>query len=245
MATQIFAHRGCSGGFPENTWPAFRAAVEADVDGIELDVHLSKDNQLIVMHDETVDRTTNGKGQIKDLTLAEIKKLDAGANFPTKSIYAAVPTFPEIFALLKEKHFTGILNIEIKTDVIAYEGIEEILAKEVNRRSIPFQMIFSSFHLPSLEKFHQLLPDASLGYITRLEEEKAEIVKNTPYLEALHPRINWLHENKRKLAVYPKPIRSWTVNKESDMRFCFKHNIAGFFTNYPELAMKIREEYDG
>lgn len=246
MTTQIFAHRGASGAFPENTWPAFEAAVKAGVDGIELDVHLSKDNQLIVMHDETVDRTTNGSGRIMDMTLAEIKELDAGAKFPTKSIFAAVPTFTEVLALLAEKNFSGILNVEIKTDVLEYPGIEEALAAVVSRRKVDFQMIFSSFRLSTLEAFHGLVPEAELAYIIRLEEEKTKLVEKTPYLQGLHPKITWLHEHKRSPAAYPKPIRTWTVNKEADMRFCFDHQIAGFFTNYPALAMKIRrEEYDG
>ena len=79
--TKIYAHRGFSEKYPENTMLAFEKAVEIGVDGIELDVHLTKDNELVIIHDEDVKRTTNGEGLVKDMTLEELKKLDASATF--------------------------------------------------------------------------------------------------------------------------------------------------------------------
>ena len=117
---QIYAHRGSSGTHPENTLPAFAEAVRVGADGIELDVHLSKDGYLIVMHDEEVDRTTNGKGLIREKTLEELKKLNAGGKFSKEFPAAKVPELREVLGLLLQKNYRGMLMIEIKTDQYEY-----------------------------------------------------------------------------------------------------------------------------
>ena len=120
--TKNFAHRGFSGKYPENTLLAFSKAIEEGVDGIENDVHLTKDGVLVVMHDELVDRTTNGKGYIKDKTYEELAQLDASYIFkeygPQK-----VPTLREYLELVKDTDI--ITNIELKTGVFEYPGIEQ------------------------------------------------------------------------------------------------------------------------
>lgn len=128
---QIYAHRGSSGTHPENTLPAFAEAVRVGADGIELDVHLSKDGYLIVMHDEEVDRTTNGKGLIREKTLEELKKLNAGGKFSKEFPAAKVPELREVLGLLLQKNYRGMLMIEIKTDQYEYPGIEEKLKVEI------------------------------------------------------------------------------------------------------------------
>ena len=121
--TKIFAHRGSKGTHPENTLASFKEAVRVGSDGIELDVHLTKDGHLVVIHDETVDRTTNGTGEIRNLTLAEIKAMDAGGWFHNKYAGEKIPTLEEVLLLLTELGFNGQLNIELKTDVIQYKGL--------------------------------------------------------------------------------------------------------------------------
>ncbi|MEO2462017.1 glycerophosphodiester phosphodiesterase family protein, partial [Enterococcus faecalis] len=120
--TDIIAHRGSKGTHPENTCIAFREAVRVGAEGIELDVHLSKDGYLIVMHDETVDRTTDGHGEIQQLTLNELKQLDAGSWFQKNPSVQCVPTLEDVLNCLEEEQFNGFLNIELKTDIIHYEG---------------------------------------------------------------------------------------------------------------------------
>ena len=115
MKTKIFAHRGSKGKYPENTLLSFEKALEEKADGIEIDVHLTKDGEVAVIHDEKLERTTNGKGYVKDFTLAELKKLDAGQG-------QQIPSLKEVFMLLKN---TGTeLNIELKTGSVDYKGIE-------------------------------------------------------------------------------------------------------------------------
>ena len=118
----IFGHRGASGHAPENTLEAFRLAMDMGADGFELDVHLSQDGQLVVIHDESVDRTTDGTGFVRDLTLSQLKALDASNHMPAYS-GAQIPTLAEVFQLIRNTHH--IVNVEIKTDECFYPGIEE------------------------------------------------------------------------------------------------------------------------
>ena len=120
VETKIFAHRGSKSNRPENTLAAFSEAIKVGSDGIELDVHLTKDNQIVVIHDESIDRTTNGTGLIRDLTFKDIRQYSAGAWFDTQYKFEKVPLLSEVLDLLCDLKFTGILNIEIKTDNFAY-----------------------------------------------------------------------------------------------------------------------------
>ena len=118
----ILGHRGASGHAPENTLEAFKLAMDMGAEGFELDVHLSKDGELVVIHDETVDRTTNGKGLVWEKTLAELKELDA-CNKMEAYRGAKIPTLREVYELIRDTDH--IVNVEIKTDDIFYPQIEE------------------------------------------------------------------------------------------------------------------------
>ena len=110
---RVFAHRGYSGRYPENTMTAFREAMKAGTDGIELDVQLSKDGQLVIIHDETLDRTTTGKGYVKDYTLSELKQLDASGRFLTGE---RIPAFEEYCEWVKDTSL--VTNVELKTSIV-------------------------------------------------------------------------------------------------------------------------------
>ena len=103
--TKIIAHRGSRGTRPENTLEAFQEALKVACDGIELDVHLTKDGEVVVIHDETVDRTTSGKGYVKEMTLEQLKKLDSGSWFDPQYSNARIPTLQEVLILLEENRF--------------------------------------------------------------------------------------------------------------------------------------------
>lgn len=122
MKTQIWAHRGASAYAPENTLEAFRLAAEMGADGVELDVQLSRDGELVVAHDETIDRVSNGTGYIKDYTLAQLKELSFNRLFPAFK-EARIPTLLEVYELLKPAGLT--VNVELKTGIILYPEIEE------------------------------------------------------------------------------------------------------------------------
>ena len=124
---KIWAHRGCSYRYPENTLSSFREACRYEIEGIELDIQLSKDGEIVVIHDERVDRTTNGSGRVEDLTLWELKKLKIQPNEQSSRVYETIPTMKEVLALLAPvcRRDGLLINIELKNSVVRYEGMEQ------------------------------------------------------------------------------------------------------------------------
>lgn len=243
MLTQIIAHRGSKGTRPENTLLAFQAALDDGADGIETDVHLSKDGHLIIMHDETVDRTTNGTGRIMDLTLAELKQLDAGGSFDPLYAGASVPTLDEVVQLLIQQNFTGIFNLELKTNRIHYDGIETLVADYFNHHEVPFKLVYSSFYGKSIERLHALQPDVEFDSLFQAKQQTAKRLHAEHVVLGYHPDIRWVRLH---WLLLPKvQLRPWTVNKERDMRFCYRHRFAGVITDYPGLAHRIRVKVQG
>jgi glycerophosphoryl diester phosphodiesterase len=163
ISTRILAHRGFSAAAPENTLAAFRSAIEAGADGFELDVHMTKDGELVVIHDETVDRTTNGTGWIKDLTLVEIKRLDAGSWYSSQFTDERIPTLREVLDLIKDSNHT--VNIELKNNLIAYPKLEEKVLREVDRADMEKRVVLSSFNHTSIYNLHLLRPTVKLGVL--------------------------------------------------------------------------------
>lgn len=243
--TKIFAHRGSKGTHPENTLPAFKEAINIGADGIELDVQLTKDQKLVVIHDNTVDRTTDGSGEITDFTLEELKGLDAGSWFNSAFKGERIPTFDEVLACLIENGFKGILNIEVKTDEKDYPGIEEILVNRLRERAYEFTIWYSSFNFTTLETLHRLDPERPLAYIMYDNQNEMAMVKYIPFIKAVHPKKTVLSNDAHELRTYPLPLRPWTINSEDDLRVAFTHKIAGVHTDYPETALQIRESIVG
>lgn len=241
--TKIFAHRGSKGTHPENTLSAFREACRVKADGIELDIQLTKDHHLVVIHDETVDRTTNGQGLIKELTLADIKKLDAGSWYNEKSKGATVPTFLEVLELLNQEAFKGVLNIEVKTDRFRYKGIEELVVKELGEVSFPGSYMYSSFNTKTLERLHAIDPETEQAAILDRSPKTLRFSQKRAYIDGFHPSLFWIKKNQEELSKYKGSIRPWTINKEEDIALCVELELEGIHTDFPERAMRIREEY--
>lgn len=236
--TKVIAHRGSKGTHPENTFAAFQEAVDCQSDGIELDVQYTKDKALVVIHDNTVDRTTNGQGEIDQLTLQEIQQLDAGSWFDPIYSDQRIPLFTEVLVFLEQQGFKGLLNIEIKTDEKAYLGIEGDIVKVMQSESWGFDYVYSSFNLTSLEIVHQLDPLAEKAYIMATSVKKIKKAQTMAFIRGIHPKIDWVKSQGDKISAYPKAVRPWTVNDELDMRYCFRHNITGIHTDYPREAIR-------
>lgn len=161
---KIWAHRGCSQRYPENTLTAFeKAAALKGLVGIELDIQLTKDGYVVVCHDERVDRTTDGIGEVRGFTLAELKqlKIDAG-----NGKWEQIPTMEEVFDLLQERLKENLrLNIELKNSVVPYEGMEEAIVDLVRRKGLQESVMYSSFYAFSLERLRKLAPASELGIL--------------------------------------------------------------------------------
>ena len=236
----IYGHRGASGHAPENTLEAFRLAMDMGADGFELDVHLSKDGQLVVIHDETVDRTTDGTGLVRDLTLEQLKALDA-SNGMDAYRGAKIPTLGEVFDLVRDTHH--IVNVEIKTDEWFYEEIEEKCLALAKEKGVEDRVIYSSFNHFTLMKMRALEPDAKLGMLF------GDIMV-APWEYAKQLNVDYLHPMKMNIYVPGSAeqtlkagygINMWTINDEETMGECMKYG-AGIITNYPDIAVALKNK---
>lgn len=235
--SKIFAHRGFSGKYPENTMLAFKKAIEENVDGIELDVQLTKDGEVIIIHDETLDRTTDGKGLVVDYTLEEIKKFNASYIFKDMG-FNSIPTLREYFELVK--NFDLITNIELKTGVNQYLGIEEKVLSLIQEFQLKNKVIISSFNHFSVMRMKKIAPYLKCGFLS--EDWIIEAGKYTYSfgIECYHPRFNNLIPDViEELKKYNLEINTWTVNSEEDMKYLKEKGIDSIITNYPDLAKKI------
>jgi glycerophosphoryl diester phosphodiesterase len=236
-----FAHRGFSGKYPENTLLAFGKAIEAGCDGIELDVHLSKDGELVIIHDELVDRTTNGRGLVADYTLAELQKLDASAGYSGVYGKNKIPTLQAYFELIKDTNI--VTNIELKTGVNPYPGIEEKTLAMIDAYGLRDRIIISSFNHYSVLRMQALAPDMQYGFL-----EESWIVDMADYtaahgVQCIHPIFNAIDEAYVKAAREKGlAINTWTVNAEEDIRRMVELGIDGIIGNYPDLIGKVIKE---
>lgn len=241
--TLIIAHRGSKGTKPENTCASFVEAVKVGADGIELDVHMTKDKELVVIHDETVDRTTNGTGVVKKMKLEDIKRLDAGSWFGEEYSNEKIPTLKEVFNLLDEMNYKGILNIEIKTDKTRYFGIEKVLSKLVEEKH-SFKVLYSSFNIKTLKKINKYDKKTPKTYLVKsVELNKKEIDKlqKDNIFIGINPSIKKIKKCNEFLEKFTKSIMPWTVNSEEDILFCIDQKFKGLITDFPERALKIRD----
>lgn len=236
----IWAHRGASGYLPENTLPAFRKAAELGADGVELDIQMTKDGEIVVCHDETINRTSNGKGWIKDYNLAALKLFDF-SKVQKGAEPCEIPTLREVFELLKPTGLT--INIELKTGVVFYEGIEEKTIALVKEYGMEDRVIYSSFNHASVVKIKQIDPAAKTAFLY------ADGLLD-PCEYALKHRMNALHPALYNLQ-YPGFVQSaeeagidvnvWTVNTEEHAKMCAMAGVNAIITNYPDLVRKAVE----
>ena len=241
--TKNYAHRGFSGEYPENTMLAFRKAVEAGADGIELDVHFTKDKEIVVIHDETIDRTTDGKGEVESFTLERLKKFNAFGRFQGKYDFQAIPTLREYFEFIAPVE--GFMtNIELKTGINEYPGIEKAVLELIDEFSLRDRIIISSFNHFSVARFKALAPDVKCGFLedSRIIDFGAYAKKNG--VEFVHPLYKCLTEDVfREIYSNGIGINTWTVNDEQSVRFLVKNNVDAVIGNYPDMVTRVLKEY--
>lgn len=203
---RYWAHRGCSQNYPENTLLSFeKAAAIRGLQGIELDIQLTRDNELVVIHDERVDRTTEGIGEVRAYTLAQLQKLSIDADsHPSQYI----PTMEEVLDLLEVRLREGLLlNIELKTSVYPYAGIEEKIVELVHRRGLEKAVVYSSFYANTLQKIRQLDAEAELGILDGKASDCLWKVKGGCGATALHPYWRSIDMTREELQNYT--VRAW------------------------------------
>lgn len=234
----VWAHRGASGYAPENTLAAFQKAVDLGADGVELDIQLTKDDQIVVIHDETIDRTSDGKGWVKDYTLEELRAFNYNRTKPEYK-HADIPTMREVFELLKP---TGLfINIEIKTGVVFYEKIEEKILALTKEMGMEDRVCYSSFNHYTMTRIHELKPDAEVGFLYADGPIDMPSYGVKHGVNALHPALynlqydGFVKECKEK----GLKLNVWTVNERPYMEMCCQYGVDAIITNYPDIAKEV------
>ncbi|WP_035773495.1 glycerophosphodiester phosphodiesterase [Butyrivibrio sp. VCD2006] len=237
----IWAHRGASGHAPENTLPSFKLAADMKADGVELDIQLTKDDVIVVCHDEKIDRTSTGAGFIKDYTYDELLKYDfCNGNLAFEG--TKIPTMEEVFELLDPTGLT--INIELKTGEIFYPDLEEKIVALTKKKGFQDRVIYSSFNHYSVMKIKEIDPDAKVGFLY------ADGPLNMPgyaaenEVNALHPAFYNLQypDFMADCDMFGIDVNVWTVNSESALLRCRELGVNAVITNYPDKARKIYEQ---
>lgn len=228
---KIIAHRGASAHAPENTLAAFQLALDQNADGIELDVMLSKDDHLMVIHDDSVDRTTNGSGLVHEMTLEELQSLDAGNG-------QRIPTLVEVF-----ENFGGrfLINIELKNYSSIFDALPIQVAKLVKKFQLEDSVVISSFNPFNLPRFRSRLPGVPLGLLTQPNQAKKWVWRLFTY-DALHPHfsdvdkilVTQLHNRHRNVNV-------WTVDDPQEIQRLTKLKVDSIITNDPRQTREVLE----
>ena len=260
MSILNIAHRGYSGKFDENTMIAFRKAIEYGADGIETDVQLSKDGVPVIIHDETLDRTTNGHGFVKDYTLSELKK------FRTKSVGHArelkanikenynneeikhfeqfngeeIPTLEELLELVSKSELK-MLNLELKNSIIEYEGLEEKVLDMLEKYDLKSRVIISTFNHLSLVKVRKIDSEILLGALT--ETTLANVVKylDDIKVQCYHPCFTSIlnKDYMREIKEGGIKVNPYTVNSQEDMNDVIAVGVESIITIEVELLSSI------
>ena len=239
--TKVYAHRGYSGRFPENTMLAFKEAAKTGCYGIELDVQLTKDGQLVVIHDERIDRTTDGTGYVRDYTLEELRRFIAAASWNGKFGFQPIPTFEEYCQWAADEKL--VTNIELKTGVYYYEGIEEKTLEMVRKYGLTDRVLFSSFLHSSITILRKLAPEIKCGALVENDG-----LGNPGYycekmdFQCFHP--GWMclpKEDVDSCKAHGIELNVWTVNDMDVLERLVEWEVDGLISNFPAVCMAYVE----
>ncbi|HMI06440.1 MAG TPA: glycerophosphodiester phosphodiesterase family protein [Flavobacterium sp.] len=218
-------HRGAKGHIAENTLESFQRALDLGADGIEFDVHLSVDGEIIVIHDETANRTTNGSGLVKELTLAQLKKLRIENRF-------GIPTLAEVFDLVDHK---CLINIELKAHETAKPVVDLIERYVVEKHWKYEEFLISSFDWAALQQVRDLHEEIPLGVLTHTDLDLAVAFAKFIRAETIHPYFHLLtSENTKAMQSENLKVFSWTINELEDIDKIKSYKVDGIITDFPE-----------
>ncbi|MEH7252182.1 glycerophosphodiester phosphodiesterase [Neobacillus niacini] len=238
--TQIFAHRGYSAVFAENTMSAFVAAEEAGADGIELDVQVTKDGEVVVIHDEKVDRTTTGNGFVKDLTFKEIRMFNANKKSGKKE---PIPSLIEVLEWMKTNQL--ICNIELKNGILPYEGMEEKVIKLVREYNVSDRIVISSFNHYSIVLSYRMAPEIETAPLFNERIYMPWVYAQSIRAQGIHPKFSSITEEIIKESMKNGiAVRPYTVNKDADIAKLLKINCSALITDDPVKALKMKKQFE-
>ncbi|MHA8111383.1 glycerophosphodiester phosphodiesterase [Lactobacillaceae bacterium Melli_B4] len=225
MKTMVFAHRGIPVKEPENSLSGFKYCLEHGAEALEFDVHLTKDNVPVIMHDEKIDRTTNGTGLIHDFTYDELTqfKLANGETIPTLDEFIEVVAGQDIW-----------LNLEFKTNKVHYPGIEKIVLQKMNAADLVYPVIYSSFNIDSIRVARMIDADQDYNFLFEKRVKDPAKLMQKEHLNGLHPGYY--------IPGMETHERIWTVDDTEKQKQLFKAGVAGIFTNDFENAQKLKHK---
>lgn len=251
---RVVAHRGDSANYPENTIEAFKSANRLGVDVIETDVHLTKDNQIVIWHDDTLERNTDGKGRIEDHTLEELKKYDAGytftkdggKTFPFRGKGVRLMTLEEALTELPEQRY----NVDLKTDAPV---IADYFKETIKRCKAEKRVCVASFHLNNLKRIRKIAPEIQSSLTTGEvvpkvlfktfypnRETKMRLVFQVPRkagpIKVITP--SFIKKWHKKNAV----IMVWTINERDEMKELYEMGVDTVMTDHPEILIEVAKE---
>ena len=236
---KVFAHRGFSGAYPENTMLAFRKAIEAGADGIELDIHESSDGKLVIIHDESLIRTTGVDKLVSDLTLKELVRIKA-AKTKDDAFETPIPSFEE-FCDFMASNGLFITNVEIKTNNTWYQDIERKAIDMVRSFGLQDRIIFSSFNWISVMRAKALAPDIECGFLyDGQKHEKLAFETKEAGIQYMHPDYALLDdETVAECKRCNIGLNVWTINTEERMRQLMAWDVNTVITNYPDMCLRL------
>lgn len=237
---KIYAHRGSSGTHPENTLVAFKHAANLNIYGVELDVHLTKDGKLVVIHDESIDRTSNGTGYVKDMTLSELREFDYGSWFSADFAGERIPTLEEVLDIFAET--THHVNIELKSDVFPYVGLGHKVLHAIESRHMGDRVVVSSFDHEAIRDFKKSAPHINVAILSmEVLVDAYDYARFIP-ADALHIFLpSSMRKMTKEALAKGAIIRVFTVNEEEHALAINDIGVHAIFTDYPEKMMKLFE----
>jgi glycerophosphoryl diester phosphodiesterase len=235
----IFAHRGASAHSPENTLSSFNLAVLQGTDAVELDVNLSADGHVVVFHDLTLDRTTDGSGRLSQKNLVELRDLDAGAFFSDKFRGEKIPVLEEVFETVGKKTF---INIEFKNYTTLRDQLVEKVCAIVAKHGLEDMVLFSSFSAANLKKAFRLLPRVPRGLLA-FEGWAGAWARSFGFTfgdyAALHPSIKDVNMQEiQRVHRLKRRVHTWTANKIEEIRHLQEWDVDGIYTDDPLMALQ-------
>ena len=241
---RIYAHRGYSKVYPENTMVAFKKALEAGAAGIELDIHLTQDQEIIICHDERIDRTADGTGLIKDMTLADIQRYRFDRHMPMQDYSLAEVTAPTLDQCLKWVSTTPlVVNIEIKNNIFEYPGIVEKTLHLIDTYDLTNRVIISSFNHETILKVKALAPEQACGFLVVENLLDPGDYCQKYGVEYYHPYYLSLNEGQLiNLKAHHIKTTVWTVDHDTDIQAMIEMGVDGVMTNDVPLAVKCLEK---
>jgi glycerophosphoryl diester phosphodiesterase len=233
----IIAHRGSSTQAPENTLAAFALAADQGADAIELDVTLTRDGQVVVIHDDTLDRTTNGRGRVDQLSYAEIAQYDAGTKFDSGFAGERVPLLSQVFEAAGRRM---LINVEIKSSTVRSTGLEAKVINLIRRHGLIERVLVSSFNPLALIAIKHAESRLACGLLYSPDDpiflSRAWLAPLIPHLDARHPKANTVAPNGvKRIHARGQKINVWTIGTAAEAQAQAAAGVDGLIGNDPVM----------